>query len=79
MFISDIWFCFRAEYEASREPYEDQKQLCMTLITYLQSLTPADHSDATGSGDSHDATQSENIDLGECCPYNTGIVYTWLW
>ena len=26
----------REEYEASREPYEDEKQLCSTLITYLQ-------------------------------------------
>ena len=26
----------REEYEASREPYEDEKLLCATLVAYLQ-------------------------------------------
>ena len=28
--------CYRAEYEATRKPYQDEMQLCEMLVAYLQ-------------------------------------------
>lgn len=49
--------CCREEYEASREPYEDEKQLCATLITYLQKFLQ-------GEGDADPPGESAEIPAG---------------
>ena len=34
--------CCRAEYEATLEPYEDEIQLCRTLVSFLQQFVSCD-------------------------------------
>ena len=63
--LTFIIFPFSAEYEASREPYEDEKQLCSTLITYLQRHLAAVDPAPTGGDtppDGHSPRASGDID-----------------
>ena len=46
-----MFYHFSEEYEASREPYEDEKLLCTTLITYLQKFLLTDGESQNSSQD----------------------------
>ena len=40
-----------AEIEAMREPYEEEKQLCLTLITYLHRFLTTEDEPAAATND----------------------------
>ena len=57
--------CYREEYEASREPFEDEKQLCVMLVTYLQRhLALMDPASVSGGSDTLSDSSPRACELG---------------